>query len=156
MKCELLPTLVVAVTATFVIGTTVGCSGSKLPTYPVSGQVVFPDGSTLERGGIVRFICNDVTPPVTADGIFGPDGKYQLTTFHEGDGAVAGEHQVIVIATVPDDREPGMSLKEYTKSLHPIDDRFKNPSASGLRFTVSAETSPHEFRIEVTRPKRRR
>jgi len=96
------------------------------------------------------------SPPHQAKGYFGTDGKFTLTTFNDGDGAVAGEYHVSVHPNVPDDRPPGMSPGQYVRAMQPIDDRFKLPGKSGLNFTVSPETAPHDFRIEVTRPGRRR
>ena len=139
-----------------VIATAGGCGEARLPTYPVSGQVVYADGAALKYGGSVRFVCSEVTPPITAKGRFGADGRFVLTTFDEGDGAIAGEHKVFLIPNVADDREEGMSPADYAAALHPVDKRFTNSEASGLKFTVAAETAPHEFRVEVTRPRRRR
>ena len=136
--------------------TSCGCGGGRLPTFPVTGQVVYADGTNLKYGGLVKFVCSDVTPPVTARGAFGEDGKFKLTTFSNGDGAIAGEHKVFLIPNGADDREPGMSPAEYAAALHPVDKRFTNPETSGLSFTVSAEDKTHDFRIEVTRPRRRR
>ncbi len=126
-----------------------------MPTYPVSGVVVLKDGSTLERGGRVVFQLIDSDPLITAKGYFESDGKFELTTYTKGDGAPAGEYEVMVVATVPED-QGNMSTREYLKAMNPIDIRYKNAKSSGLRFTVSPETAPHEFRIEVTRPRQQR
>ena len=125
-----------------------------MATYPVRGEVVFKDGSTLERGGRVVFQLVGSDPMITAKGYFESDGKFELTTYSKGDGAPAGEYEVMVVPTVPDDKGE-MSEREYLKAMNPIDIRFKNAKSSGLKFTVSPETSPHEFRIEVTRPRKR-
>ncbi|WP_146451031.1 hypothetical protein [Bythopirellula polymerisocia] len=125
-----------------------------MATYPVRGDVVFKDGSTLERGGRVVFQLVGSDPMITAKGYFESDGKFELTTYSKGDGAPAGEYEVMVVPTVPDDKGE-MSEREYLKAMNPIDIRFKNAKSSGLKFTVSPETSPHEFRIEVTRPRKR-
>jgi len=133
----------------------IGCGDSRIPTYPVSGQVVLQDGSTLPRGGKVIFFSRNQEPPIRAEGYFGADGKFELTTYEQGDGAPEGEYDAAVVPTVPDD-QGGLSTREYLMAMEPIDDRYKVPGNSGLRFTVSAEDAPHEFRIEVTRPRRRR
>ncbi|TWU27884.1 hypothetical protein Pla144_26610 [Bythopirellula polymerisocia] len=130
------------------------CGKSHVATYPVRGDVVFKDGSTLERGGRVVFQLVGSDPMITAKGYFESDGKFELTTYSKGDGAPAGEYEVMVVPTVPDDKGE-MSEREYLKAMNPIDIRFKNAKSSGLKFTVSPETSPHEFRIEVTRPRKR-
>ncbi|QEG33207.1 hypothetical protein [Bythopirellula goksoeyrii] len=132
-----------------------GCGKSTLATYPVSGEVVLEDGSTLRNGGKVVFQQLDSDSPLTATGYFGEDGKYSLTTFDKDDGAPAGEYVVMVVPTIPDDTD-GLSARERREVRNPIDSKFKNSKSSGLHFTVSPDTSPHEFRIEVTRPRIRR
>ncbi len=132
----------------------VGCGKSGVPTYPVSGQVVLKDGSTLPMGGRVVFELVDSDPLLQAKGYFESDGRFQLTTFENGDGAPAGEYQVMVVPTVPDDKG-SMSEREYLRAMNPIDIRYKNASSSGLRFTVTPEGAPHEFRIEVSPPRKR-
>ena len=133
---------------------TLGCNPAPMPTHPVSGQVVYPDGSTLPRGGRVRFYCDEVDPPLTAEGRFDENGQFTaLTTFKAGDGAVAGTHSVIVLPDIPDDKGE-MSQQEFEKASRPIDRRFKGFKTSGLEFTVQPD-QPNEFRIEVHPPRRR-
>jgi hypothetical protein len=117
--------------------------------------VVYPDGKSPSLGGRVVFTSVGGEAKHTAKGHFGSDGKFQLTTFQENDGAVPGDYQVAVLPTVPDDRG-SMSQQAYEAALEPIDARFLNPQTSGLRYTVPAENGPHHFRIEVTKPGRRR
>ena len=133
-----------------VLCNTIGCGNSQ-PTFPVKGQVVYPDGSTLPMGGKVVFQTADIDPPVTAKSYFDSSGYFELSTFREGDGAVAGKYEVAVFPTVPDDRGT-MSQAEYMRALTPIADQYKSAKHSGIEFTVSAETSPHDFRVEVRLP----
>jgi len=94
---------------------------------------------------------------VKASGLFGPDGKFELTTFSKNDGAVAAHYQVAVIPNIPDDSDDQVvSERAYAEAMEPIDLRFTNSRASKVEFDVSADTSPHEFKIEVTKPRRRR
>ena len=117
-------------------------------------QVVYGDGSSLPTSGRVSFESVELDPPVSARGFFGKDGNFELTKFKGADGMVAGDYKVAVIFNVPDDRGQ-LSQQEYQLASNPIDRRFTIPGPSPLRFTVSAETAPHEFRIEVHAPKRR-
>ena len=118
---------------------------------------MFPNGSTLDNGGQVLFVSTNITPLVRAIGYFGPDGRFDLTTFTEGDGAIASHYQVAVVPNIPDDRDdPIVSKREYAEAMDPIDDRFLVPGTSGIAFDVTAESSPHDFRIEVHKPRRRR
>jgi hypothetical protein len=131
-----------------------GCGNSQA-TFPVRGQVVYSDGSSLPTSGQVVFESVELDPPLEAKGFFDTDGRFELTKFKGGDGVVAGDYKVAVICNVPDDRGQ-MSPQEYRRASDPIDRRFASPRSSPIRFTVSTETAPHEFRIEVHPPKRRR
>ena len=78
-----------------------GCgSGHPAPTYPVTGKVVFSDdGTPLSTGGSILWESVPDEPgvlPFNASGAIQADGTFELTTFEEGDGAVAGEHRVLV------------------------------------------------------------
>lgn len=70
------------------------CGRSPTPVYPVQGKVTY-NGEVLTTGS-VSFIPVAGGPP--AEGHIQPDGSYILTTFKKGDGAVPGEHQVMVSA----------------------------------------------------------
>jgi hypothetical protein len=74
-----------------------GCGKGKLPRYPVHGSVNV-DGKPAD-GAMVIF-C-----PVTASeeaktkrpfGMTGADGKFELTTIVQGDGAPPGDYKVLV------------------------------------------------------------
>lgn len=71
-----------------------GCSGSEnIPTYKVSGVVTL-DGKPVE-GATVTFLDVD-NGPYNAVALTGSDGRYELTTFENGDGAVEGSYNVMV------------------------------------------------------------
>ena len=134
---------------------TSGCGGDEATVYPVSGEVTFPDGSKLKYGGSIVFIRTNSEERNRASASFGPDGRFELSTYERGDGAVEGEYNVAVVPKVPEEGEARLTEEEYLDLEVQIDQRFQNPSASGLKFTVAAETSPHEFRVEVTKPQKR-
>jgi hypothetical protein len=135
------------------IGCIAGCGDSQT-TFPVRGRVVYSDGSSLRTSGQIVFESVELDPPLSATGFFETDGNFELTKFKGGDGVVAGDYKVAVVCNLPDDRGQ-MSPQEFQRVSNPIDRRFKSPRSSPLRFTVSAETAPHEFQIKVERPKRR-
>ena len=81
------------------------------------------------------------------------NGKFQLTTFEPGDGAVKGEHQAIVIPSFPRDTDD-MTPQERRRARAPIDRRFKEFETSRLRFTVTDDASQNHFKIEVWPPRR--
>jgi hypothetical protein len=70
-----------------------GCGPQRPKRVPVSGTVII-DGKPLTRG-TVSFVPQDARP---ATGEIGPDGRFTLSTFGEGDGCVPGSHTVTVFA----------------------------------------------------------
>ena len=134
----------------FVVGC--GPDNGSLPTYPVTGEVVFADGSPL-RGGRVEFRSMDNSPAVVASGHFGDDGKFQLRTYRPGDGAVEGEHQVVVSPDPPnDDDTDKMTPAQRMRAMRPIDTRFLDYRSSKLQFKVTDDAAQNHFRIEVWHP----
>jgi hypothetical protein len=127
-----------------------GCGEGRLPTFPVTGEVVFKDGSPL-KGGRVQFRSVGKDPPVIAQGVFGDDGKFDLQTFDPGDGAPVGKYQVVVAADTPDDRG-ALTEREYFQALKPIDPAFKSFETSNLEFEVTEDASKNHFRIVVWPP----
>lgn len=110
----------------------VGCGTDKEETYPVRGIVRFPDGK-LMREGTVEFEIMGRKEPMTATGDIGPDGSYQLGTFTLDDGAVAGQHRVVVISDhmIGNGAErPGMIPKQV------LDPKYRDFRTSRLVFEV--------------------
>jgi hypothetical protein len=124
-----------------------GCGPDHPPTYPVGGKVVFADGKPLTTGGVV-LLESVVTEglPVNARGLINADGTFKLTTFDDGDGAVAGKHRMLV--------RPQRDADDYLKrGIIPrpiINPRFERYETSGLEFTV--EEGNNEFTVVVEPP----
>jgi hypothetical protein len=75
-----------------------GCGGPSRPeTAPTSGRVTYK-GQPVAGGRIV-FFPEPSGAGRQAIGTIGPDGRYSLTTFRDGDGAVLGRHRVTIKAT---------------------------------------------------------
>ncbi|MHC4877762.1 MAG: carboxypeptidase regulatory-like domain-containing protein [Planctomycetota bacterium] len=130
-----------AVSALLLLAGACGCSDSQVPTWPVSGKVVLEDGTPLETG-TVEFASDDGIH--TARGTVQSDGSFRLTTFRDGDGAVAGAHDVVVIQLISTEDLP-MHQHDHGPTIDP---RFAHYDRSGLRFTVKPEDD-NEFRIVV-------
>ncbi len=107
-----------------------GCSSDRLPTYPVQGRVVFADGSPV-RTGSIELKSNEFG--VQARGNIAGDGSFQLTTYEENDGAVAGTHQCVVVQLVI--VEELSNFKPSTEGV--VDPRFGSYSTSELECHVS-------------------
>ncbi len=78
----------------------VGCSSDRVPTYPVSGRVVFGNGSPVRHGTIE---IASVEHGTTASGTIDHEGGFVLGTYTPSDGAAAGEHNAIVVQMVIND-----------------------------------------------------
>ena len=120
-----------------------GCGGRKV--FPVSGIVLFRDGTPLS-GGWVVFEPVSVEGQVTASGDIQPNGTFSLSTEGKGDGAMAGWYRVVVhppLTSNPSEiiPEPGI--------IHP---KFQNETTTPLEFEVRKDAKPNHFRLEVERP----
>ena len=80
-----------------------GCGSGQLPAYPVEGNVVFQDGG-WPMFGTIEFYNQE--HKINARGKLNRDGKFTLTTYKEGDGAIAGKHKVVIIQIVTDPTGP--------------------------------------------------
>lgn len=86
-----------------------GCGSDNFPTAPASGTVIC-QGKPVS-GGMVYFspIGTGGKSAVTgkpASGSVGDDGKFVLTTYQDGDGAVIGQHHVIYSPPLSDGPAP--------------------------------------------------
>lgn len=133
----------------------VGCGGSSRPEpAPVSGTVTY-NGKPVAHATVM------FTPKsggASATGKTDENGKFTLTTFEPGDGAIVGEHVVTVTYTGPEGAEAenpespeayGAPPEKAQEEKSPIPTRYANPKTSGLTFEVKAG-GPNEFNIELT------
>ncbi|SFH57220.1 hypothetical protein [Planctomicrobium piriforme] len=70
-------------------------------------------------------------------------GRFQLTTFDKGDGAVPGKFSVTA-SNFWVEEHPGGSVTEH----HKLPAKFRDPATSGLSATVT-EDGPNEITVEV-------
>ena len=132
---------------TLLLAGALGCGSGNPPTYPVQGKVVFADGKPLTTGGIV--LTESITGEhvhINARGAIDANGEFRLTTFNDDDGAVAGQHRVMVRAK----RDSDDYIKRGIIPRPVIDPRFENYETSGLEFTV--QQGKNEFTLEVQLP----
>jgi hypothetical protein len=147
---------------------TAGCSGAtgdadRQPTAEASG-VVTHLGKPLE-GATVTFI--PVTNPVPAFGLTDAEGKFHLTTYEQGDGAVLGEHVVTITKTTgstppagppstgnndPEDFEnyvpPSLGVTPEPVVKHLVPERYSSAETSGLTAKVGSEGA-NEFTFDL-------
>lgn len=119
----------------------VGCSETTIQTWPVSGRVVLADGTPVQTG-TVEFSTEG--GEYTARGSIEKDGSFRLSTFNEGDGAVAGEHLAVVVQLIVTEDLP-IHKHDHGPTVDP---RFAHYLRSGLQFTVRPDTN-NEFEVVV-------
>jgi hypothetical protein len=140
-------------TGLLLVTTFTGCGGdNKFPVARVSGVVTYK-GKPIAGGGTISFTPEG--PGKAAGGMIGPDGKYTLTTFHEGDGALIGKHRVqirqnttlepAVWPAVPEGQEPPRDFK-------PIKPEVKVPEADRIPAIYASNTSPLTANVETGKP----
>ncbi len=106
-----------------------GCGrSSRLPTIPVSGKVTYEDGSPVPANSIeLQFLTPQKLveqknfPHAAVARVNTRDGTFsEMTTWQHGDGAIAGEH-VVVVSRAGDERDPGAVVpREYRGDrVHP-------------------------------------
>lgn len=123
---------------------TVGC-GEHPHLAPVHGTITL-DGKPIGPGDIL-FIPSivDGTKGKTASGSFDTDGQYSLSTYQEGDGALVGDHKVVITPRRVG-VEPGGETATLAK-LPPIPPRYGRASQSQLSATVHEKTNTIDFSL---------
>lgn len=109
--------------------------GCGRPKYPVSGVVVYDDGSPFSGGGVVAMETEIEGKRVMSRGGIGPDGRFVLASERPGDGAFAGSYRVRVLPHVTVDGPATVGIAG----------RFQSFDTSGLTFDVGPKQS--EFTI---------
>ena len=116
-----------------------GCGGK---TYPVEGQVVYPDGTPAKElaGYVLSFDAHE--RKVGGNAVVGADGGFVLGTFTDGDGAPPGTYRVALNPPIGDGYLRAKSL------LHP---RYASPETSRIEVTVKPERNRVQITVERAR-----
>ena len=139
-----------------------GCLGGSSPsdrpeTYSATGTVTY-NGQAVEEA-TVMFIPMDAGTPGTRGAVARSDasGKFVLTTFEGGDGALPGSYKIAIYKTL----QPELSEEEMAgggpgggeppsppaQELLPI--KYKDANTSGLTAEISP-SEPNTFAFELT------
>lgn len=116
----------------FVVTLIVGCGEARVPMYPVSGKVVFSDGSPVRTGTVE---LESIDQQTTASGTIQNDGTFVLGTYESSDGAAAGQHRAIVVQMIIND---GM-IKHVKDHGDPVEPMFGSYDSSPLTVVVEAK-----------------
>lgn len=119
----------------------VGCSDGRLKTYPAKGKIVFKSGSPVHVGMIE---LKSREHGVQARGPIEKDGSFTLTTYESGDGAVAGNHDCVVVQFVMTEEIPDFK----PSALGVVHPRYASYSTSGLSVEIKADQA-NDLKVEV-------
>jgi hypothetical protein len=146
------------------IALSLGCPQAEVdrpPTHPVTGTVTY-NGEPVE-GANVTFVAAGEGQGAAA--VTDASGKYSLSTFASGDGAVAGEYGVKIVkfeggaaeaagdagaepmepGGVPDEMLGGGEEGEDTGPKDLLPEKYADPSTSGLSATVAEGSNTFDF-----------
>lgn len=141
--------LVVGVFAVLVGCGVSGCGSSAPKTVRVSGVVEF-DGKPLTKGTI-SFLpqsASDKERARPATGTIDSSGRYTLSTFAPGDGALPGKYLVAVVCNTSEPSPEEIAEKGATiESLIPAG--YNSPATSGLTATVN-DVSEEKLDFKLT------
>jgi predicted small lipoprotein YifL len=135
------------IAAVALVASLAGCGSGAVnsgPLFPVTGQVLLPDGKPL-AGGTIYFYPKESGP--TAAGEIGSDGKFSLKTVDGRDGAPAGEYKIRV---VPGSKYISKKTNRIDPTLVPFSAKYMDEDGdTGLTATVKPEpTTVPTFKLE--------
>ncbi|HVJ87627.1 MAG TPA: hypothetical protein VM452_18345 [Caulifigura sp.] len=146
-------TVLLAGCAAFIIGAALYTARTNhRPVAAAFGRITF-DGEPLRLGSIL-FVPTEPGP--TAQANLTSDGQYVLTTYEPGDGAVIGNHRIMVISLAEDGQnrpEGSVELPVVSESGDPIPlisvipERYGDDKTSGLTATVVAGDNRFDFAL---------
>ena len=111
-----------------------GCGGSDRPTPIETTGTVTYKGAPVE-GAQVMFTSAGARP---ATATTNAEGRFELTTFERGDGAVEGQHRVTITKS---ERVPGEDPSNpYPRMRNLLPTKYANPRKSPLTATISADS----------------
>ena len=120
-----------------------GCGSGRPQTTRVTGTVTY-QGKPVEQANVM-FACKTGRP---AEAITDAAGRFILTTFREGDGAIGGDHTVVISKYVSVSNAAGKSAISAPATT--IVD-LRNPQTPPPRQAIPARyTSPSESPLRVT------
>lgn len=120
-----------------------GCGSGR---YPVTGRVIYEDGTPVEEGTVIGEATVD-GKLVGVQGNIEPDGTFVWGTERAGDGALPGNYRVIVMPRALGDQEMADG------KLPAVASKYTRYETSGITFEV--KPGKNELNIKVTKPKAR-
>jgi hypothetical protein len=120
-------------------GTVAACNGGGggAKTVPAGGVVKFSDGQPVADATVSLLS----TQGELARAITDAEGKFQLGTFEETDGAVPGKHKVAVVPQI---------VRGVKGAPISVPDRYRLAETSGIEVEVKTE-GENKFEIVIDR-----
>jgi hypothetical protein len=157
-KSEFSMRLMRSLTAACLTAILAGCGDSDRQTvYPVRGTIRL-EGKAMPGGGSIAFIPMEHQKGKTAGGEIRENGTYELSTYSNGDGSMAGYFRVVIIqatatephASIPDGQPvPKEGLQGMTVAIEDqIPAAYGDPSKSPLRATVEPTSNVLNFDLQ--------
>ena len=119
-------------------------------TIPATGIVTF-SGSPV-AGATVTFLA--LKQGRSASAITDAQGRYALTTFRRGDGALPGDYNVIVMkfdaVTGDTTGKKYVPAQEVPEPKNQLPARYAQPGKSGLKATVTADAKANVFDFSLS------
>lgn len=103
-----------------------GCGDGRPSRVPVSGQVLI-DGKPLTYGQI-QFVPDGSR---ASRGVLDEQGRFSLSCFDKGDGAIPGQHTVLVF---------GGEALSSSKTLWHVPKKYTDASTSGVKQEITVPT----------------
>jgi hypothetical protein len=120
----------------------VGCGSGTPRTYPVSG-VVMMGGAPVAQAQVM------FTPEGgrAADGVTDETGRFTLSTYEAGDGAIAGTHRVAILKM---ERDPSAAADDpYAQMINALPAPYANAAESPLPPVEVTAAGPNEFTFTI-------
>ena len=125
-----------------------GCGGNNKKTAVVRGSVTY-NGKAVPSGTI-SFIPEEGR---SATGEIRPDGSFTLTTYRKGDGAILGQHKVVIVAMEDNANRLPEARSPLPPSIIPV--KYTSLATSDLRADVKDQENTINFKLEDDKNKRR-
>ena len=122
-----------------------GCGETGEVYYPVSGKVVFEDGSPARFGSIES--RSELGAHVIARGRIASDGVFRLKSMGGKGGLVAGSHQLVIVQVIGSPRGGGSIIHNHG---HETADKYRSYDSSDLKIDVRpGEDNFFELTVEA-------
>jgi hypothetical protein len=119
----------------------IGCDSGRVP---VTGKVVYPDGTPVIEGTVIGEGTVD-GKPIGIQGVIRADGQFSLGTASDGDGVKPGNYRFVVMP-------PALGDSEIAEGKRPaVDGKYMNFESSKIVLEV-VKAAKNELNITVTKP----